>query len=695
MRIRIRSAHGRSARQTRAVRAVVIALAAFGAAPATMAVAQTGAGVVDVRASATEAVQALLTLARHDAAARRKAETLSERVATDCAAGLDSCAAALSDVERAVRELTGARTHPGAPSQVPIAATGVYGQAGPRAEPVTCFLGVATGTPGWHQGNYYDIVYSGSILCPEGARGRVQIHITEVTLKEYPTGSPRSSLPQYGPFVIEHDPVHSPGGTTWGWYRRELLEHSTIKFQGYVEIVSGTTSSSVGWHIVPPGCTKLSRLLVRCDFESGPFSFLPISALEDPGYLADTGGYCDADVDDATIGRSAGPSSAPAPAAPAALPGLLGPNRARTVGADADRVAPAFVSKQRGFSIRAAPVRAEAGRAGSDGIVFGSNRDTAMRPIAAGGTGKLRHGVLRYGDAFAGADMIIRPSALGAQLAVANAAGRPLPAAARYRFHVGHQPGTSLVRLPSGIVVVLTGDRAPRLPATAPSLARLTGSGGPNALRDPKQQLALAEAALNDAARATGRRPAMVLVPHQGVRLRTEGDVVALTLEDPAQVALVQVVAPNDLVDDHDATEPSPGCFPAGPDEPEGVSEGSASAVIFPGVKCIGKVNKAFGVGGGGVEVRGQTVCVDGKRRSLSAKACLATKSWGISFLSSYADWRCPISDNVAFGTIVGQTNVFPCKPGNHKYKTHLYSKVNGMPSNGYQSGRLHIKKCG
>jgi hypothetical protein len=417
---------------------------------------------------------------------------------------------------------------------------------------------------------------------------------------------------------------------------------------------------------------------------------VPISALDDPGYISDTGAYCDADVHEPEIAGGA-VRSASAPRVSAALPALLGPNRARRVGVDGERVAPAFLPEAHGgFRLGAASATAVAGPSAGDAMIFGSNRDTSLRPIGPSAVAaELRRGVLRYRGAFSGRDLIVRPAALGAQLAIVE------PASGRYRFHVGHRPDAALARLPNGVVAVLTSEQARRLPRGALSLRGLPASDGRRALSDPARQLAMADAAVSDVARLTGRRPALVLVPSGGARLDVEGDAVALTNTDRSSgPVVVHAVAPTDLVDDQDATEPSAGCFPAGPEEPEGVSARS-NVFRFPGVKCLGRANKALGVGGGGIEVRGQTVCYDKKSRSLSAKACLATKSFGVSFLSSYSDWRCPSLDNVAFGTIVGQWNVFPCKPGNHKYKTHLWSKVNGVQTNGYQSGRLHIKNCG
>jgi len=160
-------------------------------------------------------------------------------------------------------------------NQIPIAATGVYGQGGSNGAAVSCFVGVATGTPGFYRGDTRYISYSGSVFCPAGnARNIVTMHITEVSLKDAVTGGHLASAPGYGPYVIAND-----GGTTGGNYTRPNdTQLQFIKIQAYLEITSGQSGSSTGWHVIPPQCTKLSRFKVRCDFNSGAFGFVPSNA---------------------------------------------------------------------------------------------------------------------------------------------------------------------------------------------------------------------------------------------------------------------------------------------------------------------------------------------------------------------------------------------------------------------------------
>lgn len=172
------------------------------------------------------------------------------------------------------------------PRDVPIAATAVYGQSGSDARATECFVGVGTGTPDGANGNFRHISYSGSVFCPNGnAANRVTIHITEVTLRDTSDTRILAAAPQYGPYVIAND-----GGTTGGSYNRiSDTQSQFIKIQAYLEITSGTTGSSNGWHAVPPQCTKLSRFKVRCDFNSGAFTFVPTEGPGDSTAVAGAG----------------------------------------------------------------------------------------------------------------------------------------------------------------------------------------------------------------------------------------------------------------------------------------------------------------------------------------------------------------------------------------------------------------------
>ena len=128
------------------------------------------------------------------------------------------------------------------------------------------------------------------MFCPNGnAANRVTIHITEVTLRDTSDTRILAAAPQYGPYVIAND-----GGTTGGSYNRiSDTQSQFIKIQAYLEITSGTTGSSNGWHAVPPQCTKLSRFKVRCDFNSGAFTFVPTEGPGDSTAVAGAGrGAC-------------------------------------------------------------------------------------------------------------------------------------------------------------------------------------------------------------------------------------------------------------------------------------------------------------------------------------------------------------------------------------------------------------------
>lgn len=143
------------------------------------------------------------------------------------------------------------------PRDVPIAATAVYGQSGSDARATECFVGVGTGTPDGANGNFRHISYSGSVFCPNGnAANRVTIHITEVTLRDTSDTRILAAAPQYGPYVIAND-----GGTTGGSYNRiSDTQSQFIKIQAYLEITSGTTGSSNGWHARPPAVHEAQPL---------------------------------------------------------------------------------------------------------------------------------------------------------------------------------------------------------------------------------------------------------------------------------------------------------------------------------------------------------------------------------------------------------------------------------------------------
>ena len=249
----------RPRKRGRKLLSLAVALAA--AAPATAGAAVQAPAAADLPAAATQA-QGL--------AAPTAASACGAPAVTDCI----GMAGGMPDIP--TLNLARPRNHTLIDGQqVTIAATGLYGQGGPGATALACFVGVGTGTPRFYRGDTRYISYSGSVYCPNGnSRGIVTMHITEVSLKDASNNAHLTNAPQYGPYVIERD-----GGTTGGQYTRTSdTQLQYLKIQAYLKITNGTSGSSNGWHVVPPACTKLNRFEVRCDFNSSAFGFLPSNA---------------------------------------------------------------------------------------------------------------------------------------------------------------------------------------------------------------------------------------------------------------------------------------------------------------------------------------------------------------------------------------------------------------------------------
>lgn len=154
--------------------------------------------------------------------------------------------------------------HGNAPPTVerPITAATIYGQAGPNATGMACTFGSATGTPNAN-GDTRFISFSSSVVCTSGA---LEINHTKTELEDLDGGT-LATAPQWGPFQGDQ-------GHTGAYYTRTHPgQLQRIETEFYLQIID-TGSPNIGWHVVPPMCTKLSRLRVRCNFTSGAFTYM-------------------------------------------------------------------------------------------------------------------------------------------------------------------------------------------------------------------------------------------------------------------------------------------------------------------------------------------------------------------------------------------------------------------------------------
>ena len=149
-----------------------------------------------------------------------------------------------------------------AESERPITAGTIYGQEGSSASATACIFGSATGTPRANGDTRY-ISFSSSVICNSGA---IKIHHTRTALENLEGGA-LAGAPAVGPH--QGDRLH-----TGGYYTRThpgQLQRISTEFS--LEIVD-TGGSSIGWHVLPPMCRKLSRLKAYCGFKSAAFNYV-------------------------------------------------------------------------------------------------------------------------------------------------------------------------------------------------------------------------------------------------------------------------------------------------------------------------------------------------------------------------------------------------------------------------------------
>lgn len=370
----------------------------------------------------------------------------------------------------------------------------------------------------------------------------------------------------------------------------------------------------------------------------------------------------------------------------------------------AEIIQPQMTASDSGFTMSQSFTSLAAGRRVTEGLTFGTERRVRLSPTGsvADVLGEPANGNVRYRNALAGSDLVVRPAAVGALLTVV----RTDSVSRNYRFRVERPRGTSLVELPGGRAALISSDRASRLRSR---LARVESVRDVD-LRDPLDHAKIAEAAITAVAAKAQLRPLMVFVPIDGARLDVSRNELRLSVPatsgtTPTAIS-VAAVDPNDFIDDQDGTEQGTPCYLAEHDDNVGPAVASSqrtaggptarAAISIPGIKCYGYPRNARHTGGGNIEAVGSLACISGQW-SLSVQSCIAIKRFGISFLSAYKDHSCPPQGNVAFGRFVGQTHVARCSTagdGNHKYRTHIYSSVNGRKTQGYQKGRLHLKRC-
>lgn len=617
--------------------------------------------------------------------------------------------------------------------QTPLAAEGGVYQYSYRGNQTNyCIVGVGAGSPWFASGNTRRVAFSGSVICGTGNMG---ILIEEVSLRDAGGVNRLTGVIAKGPYWDIPDGRLTAGGE----YDRARPEQD-VRVYARFRLTTDTDVPSSWTTYNNVGCKRQAnpRELV-CQVISAPFRFIPpgtpstlpplkdivcpsyeecLPSANDPGYTPDTGADCPggetpAPPVRAAIARSAA-AGVTAPRFTGAASGLYDANVGRRMGELDETIRPSIVRNGSGFTVTRSFGSASFPRVLGDGITLGGTNVTALRAITGAGTkGRLRGGALEFRGIAKGTDLVVRGASLGTQWAFVRRSG------ARQEIKLAFRPGPGerVRRLPNGLVVVTTDDKLPLPKANGARLrgAELTGA----ALRDPRAQQRLAEAALNEALLQTGgTKPNVVLVPPSDGRFSVAGDEVTLVLDRVAgtrtaraaaatNVSMMQAADPSDVIDDQDATEPGNSCFVARDDNAPAVANAAATreagpkarAAQFPfpkfDIPCLGRAQKAIGIGGGGIEVRAQVACTDRKSRSLSAQACLAVKRYGISIGSIYRDLSCPMQGVVNFGRFAGQTHVASCQAGNHKYKTHAYVSVNGRKTNAYQSGRLHIKRCG
>lgn len=552
---------------------------------------------------------------------------------------------------------------------------------GENGDLYSCNLNVNSHTPHL-PANRRLIGYSGAVKCDHGdvtiwVQGRLTAPDDRIVVAE---------APALGPYVGAE--LHAGG-----YYYRPSENHlqrtamtATIELPGNGK-----------WYSLPPQCRGTNTATATCAFAAAPFLFQPdagegerdIGIVECPQTPSGTSPVRAARASTTVRAASvstmrSGQSFTVAEVGDAAL---LARNRARRMGDLRELIRPRLRSIGAGFAAARGFTTLAAGATARDGVAFGTSR-LRVTPTGAGDQrGRIVNGNVRYASAANGGDIIVRPAAAGAFVSTTGDT---------QTFEVAQEGGLELLELAEGVVALVQPLDAV---GTPPERARsLDGFD----IRDPRDHGALADAAVRAALQA-GVRPLLVFVPLGNSRLSVAGDRLDLAAgagsgaRTASTTALTMAVAdPSDFVDDGDGADQGTACHRAEYDEelPAATRASGSAAAAIPGIKCFGNARPVRGTGAGWMEAVGSLACVDRRSRTLSIRTCIAVKRWGIWILSAYRDFTYPTSPNSAFGVFVGQTHRAHCISGDHKYRTHVHTSVNGRKTHGYQSGNFRIKRC-